>query len=152
MLLTVLKHGGQWDFLALMFKVKAPTFERMMIAMLDIVSDFAYERYVVRMIDKYDIETLMDSSSQFQYYPFARYATDVTFQNANRPTGNMFEARPYYSAKHKLHGYKSESSVLPNGIAVHMSVHHPGNTSDLQIFRSNIGCTVKCCASVTMNM
>jgi hypothetical protein len=29
MTLTVLKHGGTWDFLATPFKIKAPTFEKL---------------------------------------------------------------------------------------------------------------------------
>jgi len=29
MLLTVLKHAGKWDFLAKMFNMKAPTFEKL---------------------------------------------------------------------------------------------------------------------------
>ena len=35
-----------------------------------------------------------------------------------------------------MYGYKTEVSVLPNGIAVACSVHDPGSASDLTMFRN----------------
>lgn len=32
-------------------------------------------------------------------HPHALYATDVTFQQSNRPCGNMMDAKPYFSGK-----------------------------------------------------
>ena len=52
MLFIVLKHVGQWDFLAMMFKIEAPMFERMITTILEIVSDFAYTRFVAKVLEK----------------------------------------------------------------------------------------------------
>jgi hypothetical protein len=41
------------------------------------------------------------------------------------------------SGKHKLYGLKVEVSVLPNGMAINCSRHHPGSHSDIDIFRQN---------------
>lgn len=135
MLLSVLKHAGQWDLLARVFGLKAPTFERIVIVMLRTVSALAYERYVAQMLHKYNMAYLIEKQQTFAHFPFARYATDATFHHTNRPTGNMQESKQYYSGKHKLYGYKSEASVLPNGIAVMISSHYKGATSDLDMFR-----------------
>ena len=62
----------------------------------------------------------------------------MTSQHANRPCGNIDDAKPYDSAKDKLYGFKTEASVLPNGIAVHITAHCPGATSDLEVFRRYI--------------
>ena len=58
MLLTVMKHEGKWDFLAMMFKTKILTFERMVVAMLEIVSDFAYVRYAAQILERYTMQLL----------------------------------------------------------------------------------------------
>ena len=125
-------------FLALMFKVGTATFERTVMTMLNTICDYVYARFVKRKLQKYDLQTLNDSGKVFCHFTEARYSTDVTFQQANRPIGNMQEARSYFSGKHKLHGYIREAAVLPNGIAVHATAHHPGAASDLQIFRDHI--------------
>lgn len=49
-------------------------------------------------------ERLQDGN-KFKYYSTVRYATDVNFQQADRPSGNMQEGRVYISGKHKLHGF-----------------------------------------------
>ena len=70
---------------------------------------------------------------------YARYATEVKFQQCNRPSGNMSEGKVYFSVKHKLYGYKVEVSVLPSGLAIGCTKHYPGSISDLEIFRNNSG-------------
>lgn len=49
MLLVTLKHATKWDLLAHVFGTKAPTFERMTIALPQIVSEHAFELYVSSM-------------------------------------------------------------------------------------------------------
>ena len=71
----------------------------------------------------------------FNFYPMARYARDVTFQTAFRPSGSVEEGTRYSSGKHKLYGFKVEVSVTPNGFAVGSSMHEPGSVSDLVIFQ-----------------
>lgn len=80
----------------------------------------------------------MDSPwKTFSNFKYARYATDVTFHQTNRPTGNMQEGKEYYSGKHKLYGYKTEVSVLPNGQAIGCTKPYPGSVSDIDIFFAN---------------
>lgn len=42
MLLSVLKNGGNWDFLGCVFKMKGPTFERLIAGYLKMLSKHAY--------------------------------------------------------------------------------------------------------------
>ena len=93
MLLMVAKHGGKWDFLALMFKAKAPTFERMVILLLELVSEVLYVRFVVRMQEKYSMLCLLEKHTLFRHFPYTRVAIDVSFQHANRPSGTKREAK-----------------------------------------------------------
>lgn len=83
------------------------------------------------------MHSLQSTNRQFSHYPCARYATDVTFQLANRPSGNMQEGKVYYSGKHKAYGYKTEVSVLPTGQAIGCTRHYPGSKLDIDIFRIN---------------
>ena len=80
---------------------------------------------------------LKEDKTVFKYHRYALYATDVTFQQANRPSGNHEESKKYFSNKHKLYGYKTEASVLPNGLCINFFTHFPGFTSDITIFREN---------------
>ena len=71
----------------------------------------------------------------FKTFKFCCYATDVTFQQAYRPSGTMEEARKYFSGKHKLYGYQVEVSVLLNGLALGSSDHYPGSEADIDVMR-----------------
>lgn len=70
----------------------------------------------------------------FCRYPCVLCAVDVTFQDTNRLLGNIDEVKPYYFAKHKLHGYKDEVSVTTSGLSTSCSLHFPGNLADISIF------------------
>ena len=45
---------------------------------------------------------VLDNRRAFKSFPYARYATDVTFQQAIRPMGVMQEGKTYFSGLHKL--------------------------------------------------
>ena len=49
MLLTVLKHGGSWDSLAQMFKIKGLTFGKIICRFMNIVWEVSYELMVERV-------------------------------------------------------------------------------------------------------
>ena len=66
---------------------------------------------------------LRESQHDFKSFPKALHATDVTFQQAFRPSGSIEEGKRYFSSKHKLYGYKVDVSVLPNGLALDMTPH-----------------------------
>lgn len=134
MTLAVLKHGGHWDFLGRMFRVKGPTFERLITQFISMISAFVYEKYVLDVNKTWCMKDMTEIGKGFSNYKFARYATDVTFQQSNRPCGNIDEAKKYFSGKHKLYGYKVEVSVLPVGFAIFCSDHYYGSKSDIDIF------------------
>jgi len=139
MLLCTLKRAGNWDFNGKMFGIKGPTFERMTLGFVDKIVQRLYQVSVLKWERRYTMERLISDKSTFKTYKFALYATDVTFQNANRPGGNHDQAKEFYSNKHKLYGCKTEVSVLPNGVAIGFTEHYPGSVPDLVIFRKNIG-------------
>lgn len=49
----------------------------------------------------------------------------------------MQEGKKYFSGKHKLYGFETEASVLPNGLALFSSKHYPGSVSDIDIMSRN---------------
>ena len=85
-----------------------------------------------------NMQELNQHDTRFSNYPCALYATDVTFQQANRPTGTIEEGKAYYSGKHKLYGLKVEVSVLPVGLAINCTRSYPGSYADIDIFRRNM--------------
>ncbi|KAG6610376.1 succinyl-CoA:3-ketoacid coenzyme A transferase [Phytophthora cinnamomi] len=52
-------------------------------------------------------------------------------------SGTQSERAEYYSAKHKLHGYKTEISVIPTGLAINCSHYRRGSAADISFFRDN---------------
>ncbi|RHY07221.1 hypothetical protein DYB25_010653 [Aphanomyces astaci] len=75
---------------------------------------------------------------QIANFPFVRYATDVTFQQTNVPSGSYAEKKTYFSGKHSQYGHKVEVSVLPNGFAINCTAHYKGSVSDKAIFDDNL--------------
>ncbi|ETM35522.1 hypothetical protein L914_17597, partial [Phytophthora nicotianae] len=110
MTLTTLKHLGKWDIVARVFKIPPSSFQKMIRRFMDAVSPFLYGAFVESINDKWTLGKIVRSGHAFQNFPYARYATDVAFQQANKPAGNMNEINPYYSGKHHLYGYKVEVS------------------------------------------
>lgn len=51
---------------------------------------------------------------------------------------NFTEAKLYSSEKHKMYGYRSEASVLPNGICICSSEHVSGSVANIMAFRKNM--------------
>ena len=129
------KTWGNWEFLARMFNMKGPTFERLVMRLVNCLSKHAYKTLVLAVGDDCDMDGMLQKNKFFRHFKFARYATDVTFQQSNRPSGNLQEAKAHYSGKHKLYGYQVEVSVLPNGLALCCSRHYPAATSDIDIFQ-----------------
>lgn len=135
---VTVKHGGTWDFLARMFRIPGPTFERMVMKVIDVATPVLYEKLVNSYERKFSMERLMKGNATFKHHWFALYATDVTFQQSNQPMENNDETRAWYSKKHKLFSYETEVSVLPNGLAINCSPHPRGKIADIEMFRSNI--------------
>jgi len=138
MLLSVLKHAGSWDFLAKMFQIKGPTFEKLISGFHSTAADTMYELFVLRVRDKQTMAHTIYHKNCFKEFPYCEYGIDVTFQQSNRPSGNMQEAKVYYSGKHELYGFKTEVSVNSRGYAVDCTPHYPGSVADMDIFHKNI--------------
>ncbi|KAG3098932.1 hypothetical protein PI124_g15264 [Phytophthora idaei] len=137
MLLVVMKNGGTWEMLSSIFHVKTPTFIKTITGFIRAIAPRLYDDWVAETPREETMRMLVTSGNTFVYHPCALYATDVTFQQANRPAGSMAEALPFYSAKHKLYGYKVEVSVNPRGFAINCTEHARGNTPDITMFRHN---------------
>ena len=138
MTLVTMKNGGTWEFLARVFSIKAPNFERVVLRFVTLFSETIYDKFVLSGLLTFDMASLQNSGRCFKNYPCDRYATDVTFQQAYRPSGAMEEGKKFYSGKHKIYGYKVEVSVLPIGIAVDGTDHYPGSIADIDIFYNNL--------------
>lgn len=137
MMLTVMKVGGTWDSLAHIFMIKTPTFIKTITGFIQVISPKLCDDQIGKREDEEKIHRLVTSGRTFAHFPCVLYATDVTFQQANRPGGNMAEVMPYYSAKHKLYGYKIGVSVSLRGFAVNCTDHARGSRSDITMFRDN---------------
>lgn len=136
--LCVIKAATNWDLMGEIFDKKGPTLQRLFSRAVDILSPVLYKDCVVGHMTKLSMTNLISKRAQFKNFPCALYATDVIFQQANRPSGNMLEGKLYFSGKHKLYGFKTEVSVTPSGQAVDSTDHKPGSIADIVIFRDNI--------------
>ncbi|KAH9097288.1 hypothetical protein LEN26_017163 [Aphanomyces euteiches] len=116
MMLCVLKHFDTWEKHALDFRFRTSTFEKLIMRIITLV------------------EPILSDSKKFRINDEALYATDAKFQPAHRPTRSFADAKRYFSAKHKLYGFKIEASVAPPGVYVLVFGHCHGSVSDLTIF------------------
>ena len=137
MLLVVLKHGGRWDILGQVFRIKGPCFERMITNFAKLIAPELYKIFVTDLSNEFTMAKLRALDLKFEDFPEAYYAVDVTFQQSYRPSGSMQEGKLFFSGKHKLYGIKVEVSVLPNGIALGCTNHYPGSVSDFEIIQRN---------------
>lgn len=128
---------GSVGFLAKIFGLKGPTFEAINNKYVQMIAEKMYELSVQKLGNRYPMCKLIEKNRLFTSYKYARYATDVTFQQSFRPRGSLQEGKRYFSANHKLYGFQVEVSVLPKGYAIGCIKHYQGSTSDLTIFQSN---------------
>ena len=129
------RHWGECDYMRGMCRVKGAVFQRLMESFSHVVSPLVYERQLTDPAGIVTVTVLPNKTKHFKHHPYAFYATDVTFQQRNRPFGNHQASKRYFSAEHKLYGYNVEVSVFPNGLALGSSLHRLGSVSDLTIFR-----------------
>lgn len=100
--MVVLKHGGEWDFLARIFGMKGATFERLITTCIRKVADTIYEFCVNSLLESKSMSKILEEDKGFKNNSYERYATDVIFEQANRPSGNLKEGRRNFSGKRKL--------------------------------------------------
>ncbi|ETV63904.1 hypothetical protein H257_19163, partial [Aphanomyces astaci] len=130
MMLTSLKHCGSWDIVAAVFKQKSATFQKRVLIYIGFLHPFFMRKYVAVPAEKWTMSQLAANGDRFTNYPYARYATDVTFQQTNVPAGSYAEKKSY--------GHKVEVSVLLNGLAINCTKHYKGSVADKSIFDDNL--------------
>lgn len=79
-----------------------PTFEQMVQIFIFCSSDHIYDEWVVNLTRNVSVGQLRKEKKSFKNFPSARYATDVTFRQYNRPSALMQEGKGFFSGKHKL--------------------------------------------------
>ena len=138
MMLVVMKHGGSWDQLGTMFRIKGLTFQRLITKFMSTIEELCVQRYVTRYSRKATMSYCHEHKYMSEKFPYALESVGVTFKQANRPSGNHHEGKKYFSGKHKLYGFKVEVCVRPNGLASDFSPHYPGSTAEKSIFMGRI--------------
>ena len=106
MVITVLKHGGNWHLLGRIFKIKGPTFERLIMNFIRLITDEFYRQFVVQTMEHHSTTVLEEKSKPFRNFRYALYATDVTFQHTNRPSGNHEESKNIFRGSTNYMGIK----------------------------------------------
>ncbi|KAF0706443.1 hypothetical protein AaE_014105 [Aphanomyces astaci] len=137
MTLTSLKHCGSWDVVAAVFKEKSPTFSKRVTGFITAIHPYLKAKFIDGLADKWRMPALDKAGLCFKNYPWALYAVDVTFQQANAPAGSFVEKKRFFSKKHGLYGMKVEASVLPNGYAINVTNAVPGSLADITICYDN---------------
>lgn len=121
MTLCVIKHGNQWDFMERILNMKWPTFERMITCFSKTISNTSFCSWIQSRHERYLISRMIEGKRVFLNHPYCRYPVDVTFQQSNRPSGNLEDVKAFFLGKQKLYGYKTEVSVMENGQAIRVS-------------------------------
>ena len=85
-----------------MFKIKGPTFERKILNFFCVIMDKMFDQNVTGRSSVFPMSRTIQDGRTFQMHRYARYATDLTFQHTNRPSGNLQEAKSYYSGKNTM--------------------------------------------------
>ncbi|ETL28860.1 hypothetical protein L916_17846, partial [Phytophthora nicotianae] len=137
MMLAALKHCGNWETVSSMFGMDASTFQKTIKKYIDMYEPFLYTHLVKGQEALWSMKKITVTWHAFANYPCARYATDVTFQPAVRPTRNFHEVMKYFSGKHRLYGHKVKVSVLPRGVEINCTAFKPGAVSDITMFNGN---------------
>ena len=68
-----------------MFNMKSPTFDRLIMNFLHIISLFAYKKFAENVCVDYTFGRLESARKLFEKFPVALEAVHVTFHMSNRP-------------------------------------------------------------------
>ncbi|ETP28177.1 hypothetical protein F442_22541, partial [Phytophthora nicotianae P10297] len=80
-----------------MFGMDASAFQKTIKKYIDMYEPFLYTHLVKGQEALWSMKKITVTWHAFANYPCARYATDVTFQPAVRPTRNFHEVMKYFS-------------------------------------------------------
>lgn len=80
MTFDILRNSGQWTWLSRMFCMKAPTFDKLIKTLTDMLFDYSFETYVKIWGTKCTMHKLVQHGRTFEHFTHVRYATDLNFQ------------------------------------------------------------------------
>ncbi|KAE8995647.1 hypothetical protein PR002_g19556 [Phytophthora rubi] len=120
-----------------MFDMYPSPFQKMVKKFVTMLDPCLCQIFVLDEEGRSTMRHLTLTGKTFANVPCARYATDVTFQQADRPVGGYNDAKTYFSGKHHLYGLKVEVSVIPTGVAINCTDWEAGSMADISIFRAN---------------
>lgn len=78
--MCALKHGGQWNVLVRLLKIKRPKFERLVTRLFQLLSTFLYKELVTSIFDSYSMGWLLDKNQLLCSFPCVFHATYFTVQ------------------------------------------------------------------------
>lgn len=81
MSLVTLKHGGHWEFLERIFKIKSPTFDRSTTKLIGMISDDIVQTFVYDIDANHIVGKLILPNKGFKQYTYARYSIDAFFSS-----------------------------------------------------------------------
>lgn len=95
------------------------------------------------------MQNLRHDDRNSKRFRFAQYAMDVTFQQANRRSGNIVEGTKHFSGTHRIYGHKGELSVISIDLCTGWTQRYPRSSAHFKIFWQNSdfheGASKKCC-------
>lgn len=97
MLLTVLKHLQQWDFMARLFSMNGSTFKRLIVGLLNPGVEHTYEICVQRTDEQRKMFKCIREKKMFRNFDYASYAKVVTVQQSCRPIGSVAAEKAVFS-------------------------------------------------------
>ena len=69
MLMTVLKHGGQWEVLGIILTIKGSTFERFITRFASLIVNHMYSKFVIELAQGCTMKSFLDNGSTFENFP-----------------------------------------------------------------------------------
>lgn len=85
----------------MVFQKKVAMFKKMVSNFIKVASPVLHETLTLDVAKTIILACLKMIEKRFLDHLHALYTTEVMFQQANGPCGNMMYARPYFSVKHK---------------------------------------------------
>ncbi|KAE8913791.1 hypothetical protein PF003_g2933 [Phytophthora fragariae] len=86
-MLVMLKNSGAWEMLSNIFYVKTATFIKTITNFVPVVAPQLYVDWVKEKVQEESMRMLVTSDPTFVYHSYTLDATDMIFQQANRPAG-----------------------------------------------------------------
>lgn len=129
--LCYLKHYETKEKIKETFLISKSQVQRNLASTIEAITPVLYRRYVET------IHELIDPDQDMADFPEARYVMDTTIQEIWTPIGTFEERKRYYSGKHKLYGFKTQTLHNRRGFLLHCVSGIPGAMHDLTIVRQH---------------